>query len=280
MTEDTRLVLLGQPQDLDVTDLEPTTSPLTGKPLRRIDVTVRGVPDHLHDQLRDELNASRRATPIQDAEGGRWVAENFTSYNRNGGPYSFDVSFRQGEDVQVERLEFAGISLTPEKVKVRDRDGDGIVVEAMVTVTAAEHETISNARDATEEAALGTEGAYLPVRVVGVRDEPVRMRFGRCPWQRTDDGGARYVLVMVSEVGDGSPAVGFSQPRIEALTRNSLVHSAKIDALIAELERAGILSADGVQRIARAAAAEPTVAQQVEYNRTKHIDDFWDEDGD
>lgn len=281
MTDDIRLVLLGGPRDLDITGLEPTTSPITGQPLRRIDATMYGVPDDLHDPLRDQLNASRRGHPIEDSDGGRWIAEDFTSRNRNGGPWTFDVTFRQDEDVQVERLEFAGISLTPEKAKIRDHDDDGFVLEAMVTVTAAEHEVISNAMDATEKASLGTDGAYLPVRMVGVRDEPIRMRFGRCPWQLTEDGGARYVLVLVTEAGDNvmrRGGVSFGQPRLEALTRNSLVYSAKTDALIAELERAGILSGDAVQRIARAAAAEPTILQRMEYNRTKYLDDFWDED--
>ncbi|MCO1597412.1 hypothetical protein M8C17_19865 [Micromonospora sp. RHAY321] len=293
MPDDIRLVLLGEPSDLDFTELEPVTSPLTLKPLRRISVEMR-VGAGLHDQLRERLNASRlgnlEVQPVEDADGGLWAVEEHHAYQDNG-PWEHSLTFRQHDAVEVRKLEFADLSLVPEKAKV-DRlsllQDEGFMVEALVTVDAEQHgkltRLITEQYDANDPETLDLDKQYLPVRLVGVRDEPLSMRFGgRCPWQSTDNGGARYLLVLVTEEGDPRQRsmVGMGwQPRAEALTRNSVIHEARIDALIAELQRAGVLSAEAVARIAEAAAAKPTPERWREYMRTQYLDDFFPGDDD
>lgn len=276
MPDEIQLLLLDQPRRLDFEELEPATSPLTLRPLRRIAVTMH-VGDTVHDQLGAQLQESRYGRPIGEVDGGMWELEDHCSQKSGDGPWTYNVVLRQREAINISQLDFAGLSLTPDKTKVAEELGI-ITICASVTVTAEQHQVIEDIVTSQYEAHLSGDAAnaYMSVLAVGLRDEPIRMRFGACPWEKTDDG-ARYVLVLVSEEGDTKSLQRGKQPsdpKTEALIRNSLMHSAKVDALISELERAGVLSSEAVARIADAASARPPRGARREYWRTKHLDDF------
>jgi hypothetical protein len=96
------------------------------------------------------------------------------------------------------------------------------------------------------------ETAYFPVTLRGASESPVSMRFGRCLWQKLESESVRYRVVLVCENEDTPQENPFSeilQPEFSRAAEIALRTQVKFDALLSELQQAGVLSSEAIQRI-------------------------------
>lgn len=245
------LVLLGEPRNLQVEFLDPVTSPYTNRPLRRLqtELSVRGDADH--ERLMGELEpAAGGEALIRGDEGNQWKVTSH-SYSYQAGQtvtvFNHTMELEEHEQLTLDRVEFQGLSLTPERWSLESGGpAESVSLTALVSLNADEHEQLERAieRYTNQEAS-----PYFPVRWVGILDEPVSMRFGRCLWQSKDNGGARHRLILVTEQGDESKPLLLFEPERTRLIEQSVVVKSTLNALIDELERAGTLDNQAIGRL-------------------------------
>lgn len=245
------LVLLGEPRNLQVAFLDPVTSPYTNRSLRRLrtELSVRGDADH--ERLMGELEpAADGEALIRGDEGDQWKVTSH-NYSYQAGQtvtvFNHTVELEEHEQLTLDRIELPGLSLTPERWSLESGGpAERVSLTALVSVNADEHEQLERAieRYTDQEAS-----PYFPVRWVGISDEPVSMRFGRCLWQPKDNGGARHRLVLVTEQGDESEPLLLLEPERTRLIQQSVAVKGTLNALIDELERAGTLDDQAIGRI-------------------------------
>lgn len=274
------LVLLDEPRPgVAVTELEPASSPITGKPLRRLGFEAK-VREHDHERLREQIAAARSGdAPITDSGGGRWkVLTDSYSFSDAGRStlYEHRVELELLENLDLRTVAFDGIELRPERFAFECTSGV-VVLEVLVDADPQLHERIEDALIASRQRDRVDDSAhYFPVQWRGVVDEPVSMRFGRCLWQPRDDGSVRHLLVFVSEAGDADqePFIGFNQPETDRLLDAAVIGAARLDALIGELRAAGILDLGAVNRIEQAARRDDARAGR-EFERARNVEDFF-----
>jgi hypothetical protein len=106
------------------------------------------------------------------------------------------------------------------------------------------------------------------------------MRFGRCLWQRLDDGTVRHRIWLVGEGGDdevGGPFRDLHQPELSRGVEQAMISKSQMSALIEELQRADALSADAADRVRSLGKVENLAfADRREVDRTTRIDSFLD----
>jgi hypothetical protein len=266
------LVLLGEPRpNVALSPAEPTISELTGRPLRRFHCQMRTQDTQQHEQLTAELRAGGdKATPISDTDAAHWqVAEHTWSSSSKGNEpvvYTHQVQFQEEEQITLERLEFGEVSLPPVRWTYNVTD-DVSLLTVLVDCEPGEHDKLEKFLTAARRA--DTEDTFFPVRWVGVMEQPISMRFGKCVWQPLEQGRVRHVLnfVRAGERQEAGLFDTFLQPAFNRVLESSAQSTSKIDALIAELERAGVLDQAAVARI-QASAKEPSAAVEREYERT------------
>jgi hypothetical protein len=192
------LELLGERRQLSAEELDASVSPHTGRALRRVrlDFTVRG--SKMNQRVIDELNGAARGNGgLRDSEGNSWVvvthSHQYTAGDVNE-MYRHDVEIRQCEELSADRLDFGGLSLAVDKYEEDASDG-GITVQAIVRTA------LNEARELEDFLLADRDEVYFPVVRVGVSDEPIRMRLGKCLWERSDSE-IRHLLTFVSEEGD------------------------------------------------------------------------------
>ncbi|RPF30432.1 hypothetical protein [Streptomyces sp. TLI_185] len=106
------------------------------------------------------------------------------------------------------------------------------------------------------------------------------MRFGRCVWQRTENGARRHHLELVAD--EGAPATPLSafalagQPRLDRTAERVMAHADALARLLEEMHARGVLSESALQAVN--AAARPralTHAEERELSRTDRLSDYW-----
>lgn len=209
------LKMLGQFRDVDPTESEGKTSRHSGRVLREVEIAFR-CSDALSEQVTDELNAAREESAALEAEDGtRWVVGSHSHSNVDGRAWRFTVALGEVEEVRAERLEFLGLALAPSHYDERDASRDGVLVIVAEVAPSAE-DSRALERHIIEQR-LRNEGEtnhYFDLRRVGVQDEPLQVRFGRCLWQEGDGRARRHLLVFVAAEGDDERKyVGFDEPR-------------------------------------------------------------------
>jgi hypothetical protein len=261
--------LAGEPRNLCYEDELPVASPLTGRSLQviRVDSTVG---PSLRDRLHAELEESRdRGSEIKDTEGRLWALDDSYSIRDAGDRHSFNFALVEREAVTLERVELGELVVTPDRWSVDVGEDGQIVVDLLVTAEVDQHRAIEDAIVREPE-----KRRYQPVRLIGLREEPISMRFGQCVWQSTE-AGARHRLVLVSELGDEkSLSHRLGDPEIGATMRVLNRYTLKLDALIAELETSGVLNGEAVQRIEEAAKLPPAGLWR-RYMETDDIEPYW-----
>jgi hypothetical protein len=146
------------------------------------------------------------------------------------------AELREVEEIQADRIEAFGLSLKP---------------------------TYYNEEDEVLEREIQAErdDPYFDVRRAGVSDEPIRMRFGRCLWEKTLEGRA-HLIHLVSERGDteerqrGGPRQWFS-PELGRIGQKAFVAAEGVEALLDELVTSGVLSPSAADTIRARAEAAP-----------------------
>lgn len=271
------LVLPGDPFVFPEIEQEPVRSRYTGRMLRRVLVGVRA----RDDQAGQELVAALQGTGggevlIPDTAGGHWKVLSTII----GEPASIhDVEIVEHEELDVERVEFEGLSLVPDRWSLGEH-GEAYSLAFLATMDSGTHgqfEQVLERRQAGPEAER-----YFTANIVGITVEPVSVRFGQCLWQRLDGGGARHFIVLVSEQGDVTDPDPMSkaltellEPQRTRLMQQSVIVDMKLDALIEELRRAGVLGEEAVARITQRVDRLP-FARMREFERVGDVEFLFD----
>ncbi len=266
MLETLDLVLLGQPHAADVDELKPETSRHSGKELRRV-TTSFGVAAEESEALSAELASARDPeNAIVSADGSRWrVANTSYSYQDGARVHRHSVELIEAEALDCAHLELLGVTLEPSRYK-EAFSGDSLMISARVEV--------NSETDAALEGELANRGGdYFDVVRTGISDTPIRMRFGRCFWQRSDHGRI-HLLHLVSEAGDEDRFLGFNEPEISHLQRKATRLEAAMDGLLEELTSSGVLSEAAVDAI-RTRMDGAWRTRHREFDETPDVDRFF-----
>lgn len=251
-----QITLLGAIRNVEHEDTEPATSMSTGRPLHRTELTFRTNGDDMYDRVSDELRAAQNETPIIDAEGGRWRVESWSTSGSGQSPieWQFTVKITQIEDVEVSAVEFLGHQFDVDFYGEHADSDDGYFVMLIeIDVRADQVPTL-----ATTLWGEKNVNEFFDVSRAGVDDKPRRMRFGRVLWQALPEGRRRFQINFVSPPTEGEDSEAgngplFNQPEVANLERIAIEERARMRALIGELQSAGVLKRDAVERIAAAA---------------------------
>lgn len=274
-TIDVSLALPGDPLIFSFAEEEPVASLYTGKPLRRLEFSLGARGTAAHEQLNAALTAAvNESVPVADRAGGKWEVTSYYSYPEgNLGMFTHEIKLTEREDLKVERVEFDGLSLTPERWELTPH-GDTYMVQLLVSLDPAEHDQFEQAQERHRGA--GGTGIYFPVRLAGIQDDPISMRFGQCLWQPLDAGRARHKIVLVPEQGD-SQGPGFQQlmePGMLRVTQRAAITKIRLDRLVQELERAGVLDSEAIARITQEITVIPFAAMR-EFEMADDVEDFF-----
>jgi hypothetical protein len=276
----TRLDIPGQPALLDEREGEPMPSRFTGKPLRRIRWTLEVYGDNAQEQLSAVLTAaSSGGELIPYGQGGQWaVASHSFSYQAGQAvtTYRHEVELAEHEDLRLERVEFEGLDVVPDRWKL-DSDDDRIWLAFLVNLDSGQHHQFERV---LEQRTADEAKQYFPVQMVGITTGPLKMRFGRCLWKRLDERTVRHRIWLVSEGGDDQASGLFdslNQPELSRTMEQCLILKARMDALVSELQRVSALGADAVERIRNINTIDDvSFADARELDRAVTIDSFLD----
>jgi hypothetical protein len=268
------LVLPGDPFIYPVLEQDPVPSRYTGKMLRRFTIGVRARDDEKEQQLDAVLNGTDDGEAlIEDQAGGSWkVISRSYSFQPGATPGIHDVEIVEREDLNLDRVEFGGLCLVPDRFSL-ESEGERTVLKFLATMDAETHQRFEQMLEhhATDP---GAE-MYFPVTWAGISTTPVSMRFGRCMWQRLDGGGARYSVVLVSEEGDEPGNFNLFEPEMTRLKQQSAILRTRLDALVGELQRAGVLDSEAAARLAQETIDVPFSSLR-EFDRVSDVELFFD----
>ncbi|MFG2320836.1 hypothetical protein [Streptomyces tendae] len=268
------LTLLGAFREITAAELPPVTSAHSGRPLRRYALQLH-VPDERHQELDAELEAA--ATPdgdhLQGSDAAWRVSAGWTASSQGRRPeiFVYRIEIQEVEILYADALEVEGLRIVPGMYRER-ADEDTITVTVVAELSGEDDEHL--------EELLREPGAWYDVTRRGISDTPVRMRFGRCVWQRTEEGGRRHHLELVGD--EDSPETAPSaldlaaRPRLDRALEQVAAHTDALSRLLAELRAGGVLGEDAVKAVEAAAAPRPlTPREQRELSRTERLSDYW-----
>jgi hypothetical protein len=223
------------------------TSPHTGRELRLLRTELTCTADEaevIHDLL--------DARPLDDEEGVSWEGRVPTESYSNGGPHTLVITWVEQEGApSADSVEFEGLTLRPTRYEEHDWDGT-IAITLEATHMADEAELLRG----LEAARHDESGRYWPVIRHGVSEEPRRMRLGRVLWQQNGDQ-IDHQITLVDEAYDArdnaSSWVGMhGEPELGHVIDLASSLTGQLDALLRELEAAGTLEAEALERIREA----------------------------
>lgn len=269
------LTLAGQTKSLPFSELPAERSPHTGRLLRHVHLlfTVEG--EETNDAVVKELSSAQNPSgAMRGDDGKRWlqVGHNW-SYTAGTDRYEHHVELREAEILNPTRLEFAGLSLVP------DRYGEEIVEGRIMIMTILEPDEEA---DRTLEAFIRShmdeaEAAYFPLRRLGISNDEISVRLGNCLRERPSRG-QRHRLVFVQS-GDEEPEAVFAQINQPDVARAKEVAAAghrAISTLVSELRVAGVLSEDAEARIFDALRTDNLRAEHMRrFSETDDLDAFF-----
>ena len=248
------LKILGQFRDVDSTESEGKRSRHSGRILREVEIGFH-CRDTLSGQVTDELNAAREeSAALEGGDGTRWVVGSHSHSSFNGGNWRFTVALREFEEVRAKSLEFLGLALAPSHYDEREASTDGtIMIVAEVEPSLEDSESLERHIVEQKLGNTGETSDYFDLRRVGVQDEPLRVRFGRCLWQKGEGGARRHLLVFVAAEGDDEQTrrgfVGFDEPRGSNAARIAVQGREVAEAIIEEIALAELLTPEALERI-------------------------------
>jgi hypothetical protein len=264
-----RIKLLDSDHDVEMEELDPGSSPYTGHELRRVQVSFQ-VAAERSEAVNDELSAAREADQALSADGSRWtVHESSHSYQDGSPSHSYRAELHEIEEpVKAERVEMLGLSLVPSRYKEEADEDDGtLVISFLVAVEAGDDAILESAIQDNRQS-----GEYFEAVRVGVSEEPLQVRFGRCLWRREEDGRLHLLrLVGDSQVTDkdAGPWARLHQPQLRRSQKKIAALEDTVSGLIEQLEKAGVLDSGAAAAIGAGTAD----------SWSRHVRDF-DEAGD
>jgi hypothetical protein len=270
-----QLDLLGQSRELEVVEDDPVPAHWGEQSLRRVHFGLRVASDDEHDALNAELGESLDGPAILAGSGSiQWMVTSHSYSYTDNEPPLHHIELTERQQLSLDRVEFDGLALIPDRSSLSE-SGDA-VVEFLVNMSAEQHQKFETILQQHRGADVDR---YFPVSLVGIAEQPVRMRFGRCLWQDLGDAGVRHLIVLVADEEDEqSQSPGFEQlmrPAQDRLMAGALNMKRRLDALIAELQRANVLDEAAVGRIIDEANRYPTSPEVREFERADDVDEFF-----
>ncbi|MFF9431916.1 hypothetical protein [Streptomyces sp. NPDC014746] len=271
---DFSLHLLGVDREIEAEELPPATSAHTGRQLRRVEIELR-VPGDLQDDLQDELKAAAAPAgqPLR-GEGTSWLVGNHSfSYTDNARPrvYTHRVELHEAEDLKASAVEIEGLTLIPTQYN-EDIQDERLLVSIVTEVSGEEGERL-------EELLVTLGDSYVDVVRRGVSETPLRMRFGRCLWQKGEGDTRRHNLALVADEGQPEPPLGLAaiaQPQLGRTIEKTVATAKALDLLIEQLHSQGILTEEVAASIKAAALPHDlTPRERREFSRTSKIESYW-----
>jgi hypothetical protein len=271
------LVLAGDPLLFGYLEAAPEVSRYTGQPLRQLRVSLGARGDDAHERLNAALqSAGGEDVLISDVEGGHWRVTRHSYSYIDGRPvttYKHEVELGEHEDLTLERVVLQALEVTPDRWSLQS-DGDQYTLTFLVSLGPEDHKVLERMLE-KHSTAKGPE-IYFPVSWTGIRDTPVRMRFGKCLWESLAGGGARHLVVLVSERGDTAGKLAglqLFQPELTRMMQHTVITRMKLDALITELHQAGVLPSEAVDRLNREVDVLPFDLMR-EFDRANDVEEF------
>jgi len=264
-----RIELLGSDHDVELEELDSGFSPHTGRELRRVQVSLQ-VAAEKSEIVNDELSAAREPDHALSADGSRWTVHDSSYSYQDGSPsHNYRAELHEVEEpAKAERVEMLGLSLVPSRYKEEADEDDGtLVISFLVAVKAGDDAVLESAIQHHRQS-----GAYFDVVRVGVSEEPLQVRFGRCLWRREEDGRLHLLrLVGDSQVTDKDvgPWARLHQPQLRRSQKKIAALEDTVSGLIEQLEKAGVLDSEAAAAISAGTAD----------SWSRHVRDF-DEAGD
>lgn len=225
-----RLRLLDDEVEIPYSELEGSTSPYSERQLRKIGLEF-DVAASRSSELSGILSKARDPEGAFVIDGTHWaVASSSHSYRQGASVHQYQVELEEIEIPQAERVEILGLSLSPLKYQERELDDGALLISILTRADAHENEVIE-----TAIADLRPDKQFFDAKRIGVSDAVIRVRFGRCLWQASEDG-RRHLLRLVADednpTGGGifrlqhEPELARAQEKIAVLEEelNSLVH--------------------------------------------------------
>ena len=191
-------------------ELAAVISKHTGASLRRVrlefEVSGEALNAAVGDRIRDAADSG--GEPLSNPAGSeRWRVETWTTRYADVDPtrVSYDVTLKAAESVVADSVELPGpISLPVEQYREKIEKENGLTVELLAALGDSEAQQLESFMQEKRESS-GADSYFEVVRR-GVQETPRMMRFGRCLWQRLDDGRRRhYVLLVAREYDEEEP---------------------------------------------------------------------------
>jgi hypothetical protein len=271
-----QLVLLGEARELQVVEDDPILAPLSEKPLRRIQFDLRVANGSEHESLQAELAGSPNDPAIvAGSDGIQWEVTSH-SYSYSGSiPPVHHIELAERAQLNLDRVEFGGLAIIPERWSLEGGDSPTLTLSA--ELSSAENQRFETVLEQCAEGEVAD--SYFPVTLTGIVDHPIKMRFGKCLWQDLGGGSAKHRIVLVADEGDepSQSVPGLEQlfqPGMNRIMEGTLRSRRRLDALINELRRAGVLDDETVSRIDSAADVLP-FSDAREFDRARNVDDFF-----
>ena len=228
-----------------------------------------------NERLSAELVAASQGTETIQGDGGQWRVGSRDYAERmwaGGIRYVHNVELRESADLTVDRVEFGVLALVPDRWNLDEGTGSATFT-LLATLDADQHQHFQRFH--------GQVGnSYFPVTWGGTSHQPVSMRFGQCLWEAANGGGARHLVNLVAQEGDTQQAgasVLFDplfDPWKQRLIEQSVRIRSGFDALLSELEQAGVLGGEAIGRI-KDSISNPDVSGVREFDRVYGIEDYF-----
>jgi hypothetical protein len=176
--------------------------------------------------------------------------------------------------VKPDSINFEGLALHPTRYAEHD-EGDGAIAFTIEAPLAPDE---TEALRELQVAGRDASGRYWPVTREGVEEEPRRMRLGRVLWQRDGDQILHNITLVDEDVDTRDPNAGMAmlggEPALGHVVKLASSLKGAVDALIAELEAGGALSAEAVERI-RVAGADAVEELRPEFDEVDDLSRWW-----
>ena len=233
-----------QPIRFPVGEVETKPSPFTGHELRTLSTQVTISPPDA-----ELVKAFLATAPVTAGDGSVWTGNIDMESYTNDGPHSLTITWKESEQIMAETVEFEGLVLTPTRYEERENEDATICAAFRATLTKDETDTLRSLASPS-----ANDRRYFIVVRRGVSDDPRSMRLGRVLWQQHDDGTIGNDITLVDEAFDASDdsnamLVLGGEPMVSNLVRQVSSLLVQFETLIAELESAGVVAPEALERI-------------------------------
>jgi hypothetical protein len=257
-----RLKLLDEEIELPYEELEGSSSPHSGRPMKKIGIDLN-VPASESAEVTKALNAARDPEEAFVVAGTRWaVAYSSHSYSQGSQVHRYRIELEEVEFPQAERVEMLGLSLGPSRYKEEVLDDGVLMISIIASLDPDEDQVLETA---LREAPV--EKKYFEVIRVGVSEEPIRVRFGRCLWDRRDPQRLHLLRLVADEGRPEEDPDGFEllqQPELGRALEKIAVLEDRIDLLVRHLVEVGALGKE----------SETALREELPDSWNQHFRDF------